>query len=246
MTSSPSVKTASRARMILATGSRNAGDRAGATTAGLPAVGATTAFTLVEVVIAITVLGILTGIAVPAISGVQRERLAREPVNALLILAREVRLRAMKEQRPYQIIFDSEGFKAARFFQPYGGAEEFETLRVELEEVAREQEIIDASRARGIDLSEGGQAPDLKREEIEKGLQFFESVEFDPSLRVSLKIWDEVDWVDMSGGEFRRWIFQPSGMCEPMRVKVEADDSFFEIEFHPLTADVKSERSWVE
>lgn len=228
--------------MISATGRRGTGLRDAAQRNAVPR----EAFTLVELVIAISVLGILTGIAVPAISSVQRERLAREPVNALLILSREVRLRAMKEQRPYQIVFDSSGFKAARFFQPYGGIEEFETLRVKLEEAAREQEIIEASRARGIDLNEGALEPDLKREEIERGLQFYESVEFEPSLRVSLKLWDEVDWISLSGGEFRRWIFQPSGMCEPMRIKVEADDSFFEIEFHPLTADVKSERSWVE
>jgi len=35
-------------------------------------------------------------------------------------------------------------------------------------------------------------------------------------------------------------------MCEPIRFRVEAEKSFFEVEFHPLTADVKSERSWVE
>ena len=50
----------------------------------------------------------------------------------------------------------------------------------------------------------------------------------------------------MTGGEFRRWIFQPSGMCEPLKVRMEADAAFFEIEFHPLTADIVRERSWVE
>ena len=49
-------------------------------------------FTLVELVIAITVLAILGGLAVPAIDSVQRERLAREPVNQLYLLAREVRV----------------------------------------------------------------------------------------------------------------------------------------------------------
>jgi Tfp pilus assembly protein FimT len=61
------------------------------------------------VVIAVSVVAILTGLAVPAIDSVQRERLAREPVNRLILLAREVRGRAMTEQRPYQIMFDGEG-----------------------------------------------------------------------------------------------------------------------------------------
>lgn len=202
------------------------------------------AFTLVELVIAIAVLAILTGLAVPAIDSAQRERLAREPVNELYTLAREVRLRAMKERRPYQIVFDRDGFRAARFFQPYGGREEFDQLRLELEQLEQRDAMIEASRARGIDLSE--EEVDPKLLEVEDGLRFFEEYEFADDINCSLRFWDETQWVFLSGGEFRRWIFQPSGMCEPLRVRVEADGAFFEIEFHPLTADIKSERSWVE
>ncbi|MDA8633684.1 prepilin-type N-terminal cleavage/methylation domain-containing protein [Verrucomicrobiales bacterium] len=201
-------------------------------------------FTLVELVIAITVLAILGGLAVPAIDSVQRERLAREPVNQLYLLAREVRVRSMKERRPYQIVFDREGFRASRFFQPYGGSEEFEALRTELEQRAREQEMIDASRARGIDLS--AEKVNLKQIEIEEGLQYFREYEWSDDVECSLRFWDEMQWVGLSSGEFRRWIFQPSGMCEPLRLRIEADGAYFEIEFHPLTADIKSERSWVE
>lgn len=201
-------------------------------------------FTLVELVIAITVLGILTGIAIPAIDSAQRERQAREPVNALFLMAREVRLRAMTEKEPYQIVFDSKGFRASRFFQPYGGREEFENLRLELEQLDQRDAIMEASRLRGIQLQES--VPDPEMERVEEGLRYAAEYELDPSLRYSLKFWDETQWVDMTGGEFRRWIFQPSGMCEPLMVRMEADDAFFEIEFHPLTADIKRERSWVE
>lgn len=201
-------------------------------------------FTLVELVIAMTVLAILAGLAVPAVSSVQKERIAREPVNALYLLAREVRLRSMKERRPYQIVFDSDGFRATRFFHPYGGREEFEKLKIELEQLAQRDEMAEASRARGIDLA--NEEVDPRMEEVEQGLRFFSEYAWPEQIACSLRFWDEMQWVDLSGGEFRRWIFQPSGMCEPLRVRVEADGSFFEIEFHPLTADIKSERSWVE
>lgn len=201
-------------------------------------------FTLVELVIAMTVLAILAGLAVPAVSSVQKERIAREPVTALYLLAREVRLRSMKERRPYQIVFDSDGFRATRFFHPYGGREEFEKLKIELEQLAQRDEMAEASRARGIDLS--NEEVDPRMEEVEQGLRFFSEYAWPEQIACSLRFWDEMQWVDLSGGEFRRWIFQPSGMCEPLRVRVEADGSFFEIEFHPLTADIKSERSWVE
>ena len=77
-------------------------------------------------------------------------------------------------------------------------------------------------------------------------MRYLEEYEINPGLQVSLKLWNETEWVSMSGSEYRRWIFQPSGMCEPMRFKVEASQSFFEVEFHPLTGYVKTERSWVE
>ena len=229
MTSFPSVKTAWKVTTTSGTGSSRK------SAAG---------FTLVEVIIAISVLAVLTGIAVPAIDSVQRERLAREPVNALILMARKVRGRAMAEQRPYQIVFDSEGFRASRFFHPYAGREEAETIRQEMEERAQQDEIAEASQERGIAMVET--APDPAREQIEEGLRFLEEHAIDPALQVSLKFWNETEWVSLSGGEYRRWIFQPSGMCEPIRFRVEAEKSFFEVEFHPLTADVKSERSWVE
>lgn len=150
----------------------------------------------------------------------------------------------MAERRPYQIVFERDGIRASRFFQPYGGAEEFEELRIKLEQHEQLQKMVEASRARGIAMEE--EEPDPQMEAIEEGLSYFSEYDFNPNLRVSLKFWDEMQWASISSGEFRRWVFQPSGMCEPLRVKVEADDAFFEVEFHPLTADIKSERSWVE
>lgn len=230
MTSTPSAKTGWKATTTSGTG--RVPESSGA-------------FTLVEIVIAISVVAILTGLAVPAIDSVQRERLAREPVNRLSLLAREVRGRAMAEQRPYQIVIDAEGFRASRFLHPYGGREETETIRLEMAQMEERQALIDAAKERGI--STGVETPpDPREERIREGMRFFQEYAFPEDLRVSLRSWNDTEWLAMEGSEFRRWIFQPSGMCEPMRVKVEAENSFFEVEFHPLTADVKSERSWVE
>lgn len=202
--------------------------------------------TLVELVIAITVLSVLTGIAVPAIDSAQRARVAREPVNQLHSMAREVRLRAIAERRPYQILFDSEGFKASRFYNPYGGQEEFEDLQTKLDQLEQRDAIIEASQARGFDLSTDEALPDLNRERVEEGIRFLKEYLLDDRVDYKLRFWDDTRWIDMNGGEFRRWVFQPSGMCEPLKIQVESENAFFELEFHPLTADVKMERSWVE
>ena len=89
-------------------------------------------------------------------------------------------------------------------------------------------------------------AQDRAAEAAQKGLQFHESYEIPDNVRYSLQFWGETEWIDMQSGLFHRWVFQPSGMCEPLRIRVESDGAFFEVEFHPLTGDVKREQSWVE
>lgn len=203
------------------------------------------AFTLVELVIAITVVALLAGMAVPAVESIQRERLAREPINQLALLAREMRGRAMDEQRPYQIVIDGEGFHASRFLRPYSAAEEADEIRQEIEEMATQEEMLEASHARSIQL-QPDETENPRRERVREGMRFFQEYKFPQGVQVSARFWDDLDWVSLTGQERRRWIFQPSGMCEPMKIRVEAEQSFFEVDFHPLTAEVKSEKSWVE
>lgn len=208
------------------------------------------AFTLVELVIVLTIIALLVGIAVPSIRGLQDESIAREPVAALVSMAREVRSRAMAEGEPYQVVFDASGFKAARYFNPYGESAEFDQLIREVELELDRQEMVDASRERGIDLSLDGQPPtaeELKLEAVREGMQFYETYELPDGVGYELHYWGEIDWVDMMGsGEFRRWVFQPNGMCQPLEIRIQSDRAFFEVSFHPLTGDVKTERSWVE
>ena len=194
--------------------------------------------------IVLAVLTIIVAVSVPAVDSVLKERQAREPVSALHLLAREVRGRAMEEQRPYQIVFDSDGFRASRYFNPYGGREEFDKLQELLQSQQRQMEIVEASRRRNISLEEGQGDPRL--ESALAGMTYASGYQIPDGLDYQLRFWNDTDWLDMNGGAFRRWVFQPSGMCEPMKIQFRADHAFFEVEFHPLTADIKSETSWVE
>lgn len=209
---------------------------------------ASSAFTLVELVIALTVVAILAGIAIPTVDAIRDEKRAREPVRELVTMIRDARGRAIREQRPYQIAFDSGGFQAARYFNPYGEGEEFEIQQREMEVVRQNQEIIEASRERQADFT-AGQEPSQREKAMElarEGLQFHLEYELPEDYRYRLRFYGDTDWVDMTTGQFKRWVFQPSGMCEPMKIQIEADNAFFEVEFHPLTGDVKSEKGWVE
>jgi len=201
-------------------------------------------FTLVEVVITLSVLAVLVGISVPAISGLQRQHEARQPVTELVLMARTVRARAMAEQHPYQIAFDHRGFHAAEYFSPYGGSEEFDELLKNLEAAERTREMVEASEKRMGNL--GNQEDVRERYEIVKPSLFYESYELPSGIRYEIMMRGDHQWADMSGGEFKRWVFQPSGMCDPFKIRMQSDNAFFEVSFHPLTGDIDEEQSYVE
>jgi len=201
-------------------------------------------FTLVEVVITLSVLAVLVGISVPAISGLQRQHEARQPVTELVRMARTVRGRAMTEQHPYQIAFDHRGFHAAEYFSPYGGIEEFDELVTELEAAERTQEIVGASQKRMGNIGGQGNAGE-EGGNVKRSL-FFERYELPAGIRYEIMMRGDQDWVDMSGGEFKRWVFQSSGMCDPFKIRIQSDKSYFEVSFHSLTGDISEEKSYVE
>lgn len=220
-------------------------------------------FTIVEVVIVLTVIGLLAGIAIPTIDGVLREREARQPVSELLRLARSVRQRAIEEQVPYQIAFDGAGFHAARFYNPYGQGEEFVQVVQDMQEMERRRELVEASRERMGVMSEPGffgpgemsmpggaiiqgQPPLLDAQTGAQSSIYYEHYELPEGVDYELLFWGRSEWTPMQSGRFERWVFQPSGICLPLKIRVNAADAFFEVEFHPLTADVKAESGWVE
>ena len=39
----------------------------------------------------------------------------------------------------------------------------------------------------------------------------------------------------------QRWIFQPTGLCEPIAVRIMEDEAWIEVRFDPLTASIEDE-----
>lgn len=58
------------------------------------------------------------------------------------------------------------------------------------------------------------------------------------AIHIEVRRWDEKEWhkkVDES------WVFQPSGLCEPIQVRFSLDESWLSIVFNPLTAAIEEE-----
>lgn len=58
------------------------------------------------------------------------------------------------------------------------------------------------------------------------------------SIRYSIRRWGEKDFGNASG---KSWVFQPDGICEPIRVHFENRDGWIEDTFNPLTARPQDE-----
>jgi type II secretory pathway pseudopilin PulG len=43
----------------------------------------------------------------------------------------------------------------------------------------------------------------------------------------------------------QRWIFQPTGLCEPLTVRIMEDEAWIEVRFDPLTAGIEEENYYI-
>lgn len=68
------------------------------------------------------------------------------------------------------------------------------------------------------------------------GKQFWlRRVQTPPDMKLLLRRWGKKEW-QVAAGE--RWTVLPSGLCEPLAVRMEWGRSFVEMQFNPLTGGV--------
>ena len=201
------------------------------------------AFTLVEIVIALTIVAILTAAAIPSFRGLRDEQLAREPVAALVKLAKEARLKAIVEKRPYQIAFTSRGFTASRHFNPYLQLEELDQFVAgtlpgqprDANDGLVDEPDSDASTGRAatnLPLA----PPPPKRDD-----QWSETYPLPTDTHYSIQFWHDISPTPVEGDYVKLWVFQPSGICQPLTLELIRENARFEVEFGALTADIVRE-----
>lgn len=173
--------------------------------------------------------------------GLREEQLAREPVVELVRLAKEARIRAMREKRPYQVAFYQGGFVASRYFSPYLDLSEL-TEFLEEDETGNRRLNPNADDA-DSDLDAGaGETPKTALPLAPPGPKlnddWQERYELPQDVRYTLKFWNEPQVADMTGDLVKLWVFQPTGICVPMKLHLERQSALFDVEFGALTADI--------
>jgi prepilin-type N-terminal cleavage/methylation domain-containing protein len=216
------------------------------------------AFTLVEIVIVMTILAVLAAASVPTFRGLAKEREARAPLVALVDMAKTARLRAMKEKRPYQIAFTAQGFTGSRYVDPYltyAALEEFVMKNTAGEaatppaaeddaeasstiEVPTSTPAVSDTAAASPDTAQGSVAPAVAQEWLERS-------SWPQGATVRTLVWHDIISSEepLQGEKVVLWVFQPSGICEPLFFRLEFPSGSLSADFGALTADIVRESS---
>lgn len=203
-----------------------------------------TGFTLVEMVVALTIVAVAFTFTVPVIRSLRSEQQAREPIIELVRLAKEARIRAMREKRPYQVAFYPGGFVASRYFTPYLQLSELTTFLQE--EEAGVRRLNPNADDNDSDLDAGaGEIPktDLPLAPAAPKLNdhWEEHYDLPQDVQYSLKFWHDLEETLIEGDVVRLWVFQPTGICQPLKIHLDRQSAVFDVEFGALTADITRE-----
>ena len=153
-----------------------------------------------------------------------REEKMREPVLELQALAKVTRNRAMRERTPYEICFTATGFQGRKQVL-YTDEEKKQTPSVD----------------QGNTQTSGSAQADGDQPQDDIVAQYALS----PDMTCQLLYWGNRQWVDPAADNDPgqcRWVFQASGLCNPLRVQFHKGTAWIEVAFNPLTADVQDER----
>lgn len=200
-------------------------------------------FTLIEIVLVLTLLIILVAAAVPAVQGLKNEQIAREPVAALANMAKEARLHAMTDKRPYQIAFTGRGFSATRYLSPYLQVAQLEEFLQKAQNDLDQREELHMSEADAQAISDkktnaNGSVATPPERQFKEWTQNYKLPE---NTHYSTQFWYETDPTQIEGDIVKLWVFQPSGIVTPLTIHLARESATFDASFNALTADIERE-----
>lgn len=202
------------------------------------------AFTLIELVIVLTLLAILMAAAIPSVRGLKDEQIAREPITALAKLAKETRLQAMKDKRPYQIAFTAKGYTATRYLSPYMQAGQLEAFVAKAENDIQQREEAGIPDAPAPDSTNGfANANPTDKPAASTYKEWTQSYTLPDGVHYGTQFWYEPESSPIEGDAVKLWVFQPTGMVTPITIHMQREAATFAATFSALTADIVKESS---
>ena len=202
----------------------------------LPASPSGGAFTLVEIVVSLTIVAVIAAVAIPTMKGLNRDEKARQPMSSLAEVVQEARHRAMRERRSYQIVFEPEAIHACPVMYPYAKREDF---------LKHLEELRNPPPVEAIEREDVVRGDDREKEVRKPEPPWTVTIPLETGTECGVLMWGDGEWDVLDGGKMRRWVFQPAGMSNPARVRLRNGDGGpeLEAEFDALTGELTSERT---
>ena len=171
----------------------------------------------------------------PTVKGLGRDEAARAPIKTLAVVVQEARLRAMREHRSYQIVFEHEGIHASPAMYPYEKREDFlkhlEEMRTPPRIEVIQRVVMQRSGEETADEPPRFQPP------------WTVTIPLPPKTECEVLMWGDGEWDLIEGEKMRRWVFQPTGMANPARVRLRTEAAELEAGFDLLTGELTGERT---
>lgn len=168
-----------------------------------------TGFTLIELVMVLAIAAIVMGGALGLMIYSSDERVLRDTSGEIEMMAKRARTTAILQQTPYALEF-REGV----------------VRLMPLAEAGRDEEKTAGGHRIGGDPveSHGGERRELT---------------IDGGMELSVRRWNSDAWLPAVKKAIHVWRFDPSGLCEPLSIRLALDKSWSEDIYHPLTAAIK-------
>jgi len=179
------------------------------------------AFTLIEIMVALFIGSLVIGLVVLNIDSVSDEKRLRAASRELNMMAADALRKAVAEQRSYSV-FINQNFFMLR---------ETHIRQEDIDQFYKQQnEQIAQAQTKSLFDDENMEVP---RQRV------LGRFDLEEDMTIQWKRWVERDYSVPKGVE---WIFSPSGICEPVSVRISNAKGFIEMDYNPLTAKPQDER----
>lgn len=169
-------------------------------------------FTLLEIVVVLAIAALIVAGAAGLMVYSSDERALREASGEIEVLAKRARTVSILHQTPYALEFHPGLVRLMPLAE--AGSDEKKTALGR--SIGGERVIAANSRAIRQDYS------------LPAGME------------LSLRRWNDERWIRLEKNVREVWRFDPDGLCEPVSVRLNLDQSWAVDTFHPLTATIRS------
>ncbi len=165
-------------------------------------------FSLLEIVMVLAIAAIVMGGAMGVMTYSSDERALRKASGEIELLAKRARTTAILQQTPYALEF-REGV----------------VRLLPLAEAGNDEKRTAGGHRIGGEpvIPSGGEHRQYM---------------WDGALEVFIRRWNSNEWLNTGKNSLHIWRFDPTGLCEPISVRLVLDKSWAEDTYHPLTARI--------